>query len=241
MPLSTYPLVPWIRTSNCTARCRTSAGKILGLVTGPSSLRVPHLPWRGMDDRAPVMLLSDGYLANGSEPWRVPATADDGTVTAEEKDFWPYRVRDQPAHRLRLPRPVPHRDLPPGRTTHLRRPGPRPDRHRQAQRPRRPPGPPGRGVASGRGMGSPGFSGHSTSGSGTRVHVLAPQVKAREADVRRLEFSSPTRRTKSAGHHRLLHSRGRFRRTIFGDQPPALGSRYSAAGCAARDRRSAPA
>jgi hypothetical protein len=140
MPLSTYPLVPWIRTSNCTARCRTSAGKILGLVTGPSSLRVPHLPWRGMDDRAPVMLLSDGYLANGSEPWRVPATADDGTVTAEEKDFWPYRVRDQPAHRLRLPRPVPHQDLPPGRTTHLRRPGPRPDRHRQAQRPPATPG-----------------------------------------------------------------------------------------------------
>jgi 2-oxoglutarate ferredoxin oxidoreductase subunit alpha len=66
--------------------------------------------------RTPVMLLSDGYLANGSEPWRVPdtadlpviepdfateanhvitpaATADDGTVTAEEKDFWPY-LRD---------------------------------------------------------------------------------------------------------------------------------------------------
>ncbi|MBB2909121.1 2-oxoglutarate ferredoxin oxidoreductase subunit alpha [Streptosporangium becharense] len=26
--------------------------------------------------RTPVMLLSDGYLANGSEPWRVPASAD---------------------------------------------------------------------------------------------------------------------------------------------------------------------
>lgn len=67
--------------------------------------------------RTPVMLLSDGYLANGSEPWRVPdiddlpridpafatepnhvvtpaSTAEDGTVTAEEKDFWPY-LRDE--------------------------------------------------------------------------------------------------------------------------------------------------
>jgi 2-oxoglutarate ferredoxin oxidoreductase subunit alpha len=52
--------------------------------------------------RTPVMLLSDGYLANGSEPWRIPAVADlpaidpafatgpnhdrgDGT-----RDFWPY-------------------------------------------------------------------------------------------------------------------------------------------------------
>ena len=55
--------------------------------------------------RTPVFLLSDGYLANGSEPWRVPDveslpdihvdfakepnhTAEDGTKT-----FWPY-VRD---------------------------------------------------------------------------------------------------------------------------------------------------
>ncbi len=60
--------------------------------------------------RTPVMLLSDGYLANGSEPWRIPdlaelpvidpdfatstnhlvATDDDGT---EHTDFWPY-LRD---------------------------------------------------------------------------------------------------------------------------------------------------
>ena len=26
--------------------------------------------------RTPVMLLSDGYLANGSEPWRIPDVAD---------------------------------------------------------------------------------------------------------------------------------------------------------------------
>ncbi|WP_232678263.1 2-oxoacid:acceptor oxidoreductase subunit alpha [Nocardioides sp. R-C-SC26] len=57
--------------------------------------------------RTPVMLLSDGYLANGSEPWRIPAfdelpeidpafatepnhelTDADGTVTGT--DFWPY-------------------------------------------------------------------------------------------------------------------------------------------------------
>ncbi|MEU9447221.1 2-oxoacid:acceptor oxidoreductase subunit alpha [Streptomyces sp. NPDC048277] len=53
--------------------------------------------------RTPVMLLSDGYLANGSEPWRVPEleelpdlrvqfasgpnhTLDDGTEV-----FWPYK------------------------------------------------------------------------------------------------------------------------------------------------------
>ena len=49
--------------------------------------------------RTPVMLLSDGYLANGSEPWRIPdvadlpsidpafATADDLT---DEGEFQPY-------------------------------------------------------------------------------------------------------------------------------------------------------
>ena len=60
--------------------------------------------------RTPVMLLSDGYLANGSEPWRIPEVADlpdhrpglrhranhshateDGTDRAE---FWPY-LRDE--------------------------------------------------------------------------------------------------------------------------------------------------
>jgi len=61
--------------------------------------------------RTPVMLLSDGYLANGSEPWRIPELSelpaidpafatgpnhdvmgDDGTVT--HRDFWPY-LRDE--------------------------------------------------------------------------------------------------------------------------------------------------
>jgi 2-oxoglutarate ferredoxin oxidoreductase subunit alpha len=55
--------------------------------------------------RTPVFLLSDGYLANGSEPWRVPAPADlpdlrtdfateTNHVDADGSDeFWPY-LRD---------------------------------------------------------------------------------------------------------------------------------------------------
>jgi 2-oxoglutarate/2-oxoacid ferredoxin oxidoreductase subunit alpha len=56
--------------------------------------------------RTPVMLLSDGYLANGSEPWQIPEVADLPTIdpdfatgpnhlTADGKDeFWPY-LRDE--------------------------------------------------------------------------------------------------------------------------------------------------
>jgi 2-oxoglutarate ferredoxin oxidoreductase subunit alpha len=60
--------------------------------------------------RTPVMLLSDGYLANGSEPWRIPeldelpsidpdfATATNHTVEGAEgeqsAEFWPY-LRDE--------------------------------------------------------------------------------------------------------------------------------------------------
>src|SRR3546814_20927968 len=33
--------------------------------------------------RTPVMLLSDGYLANGSEPWRNPELADLTTIDPE--------------------------------------------------------------------------------------------------------------------------------------------------------------
>jgi 2-oxoglutarate/2-oxoacid ferredoxin oxidoreductase subunit alpha len=58
--------------------------------------------------RTPVMLLSDGYLANGSEPWHIPDVAelpaidpafatgpnhDKGPQTDGERDFWPY-LRD---------------------------------------------------------------------------------------------------------------------------------------------------
>jgi len=55
--------------------------------------------------RTPVMLLSDGYLANGSEPWRLPdidslpdisvrfATETNHTNAECEAEFWPY-LRD---------------------------------------------------------------------------------------------------------------------------------------------------
>jgi 2-oxoglutarate ferredoxin oxidoreductase subunit alpha len=69
--------------------------------------------------RTPVMLLSDGYLANGSEPWRIPEIAElptidpsfatgpnktvtrknkgkDGTVTeTTTEEFWPYLRDDE--------------------------------------------------------------------------------------------------------------------------------------------------
>ncbi|QZY29493.1 2-oxoacid:acceptor oxidoreductase subunit alpha [Nocardioides coralli] len=56
--------------------------------------------------RTPVMLLSDGYLANGSEPWRIPELADlpaidpafaiapNHHVEGGDDDFWPYQ-RDE--------------------------------------------------------------------------------------------------------------------------------------------------
>jgi 2-oxoglutarate ferredoxin oxidoreductase subunit alpha len=55
--------------------------------------------------RTPVFLLSDGYLANGSEPWRVPeeselpdlrvefATGPNHTAQDGTRSFWPY-LRD---------------------------------------------------------------------------------------------------------------------------------------------------
>ena len=62
--------------------------------------------------RTPVMLLADGYLANGSEPWRIPELADLPTIDpafatelnhrpesaqgedGEATEFWPY-LRDE--------------------------------------------------------------------------------------------------------------------------------------------------
>jgi 2-oxoglutarate ferredoxin oxidoreductase subunit alpha len=52
--------------------------------------------------RTPVMLLSDGYLANGSEPWHVPDVTDLPTIDPKfatgpnhgEDEFWPY-LRDE--------------------------------------------------------------------------------------------------------------------------------------------------
>jgi len=56
--------------------------------------------------RTPVLLLSDGYLANGSEPWQIPdvaslptiepgfATEPNHTSMKGEPEFWPY-LRDE--------------------------------------------------------------------------------------------------------------------------------------------------
>ena len=55
--------------------------------------------------RTPVMLLSDGYLANGSEPWRIPEISELPTIDpafateanhgeGEDARFWPY-LRDE--------------------------------------------------------------------------------------------------------------------------------------------------
>ena len=56
--------------------------------------------------RTPVMLLSDGYLANGSEPWRIPAvdelpvidpdfaTEHNQSLGEDKTEFWPY-LRDE--------------------------------------------------------------------------------------------------------------------------------------------------
>jgi 2-oxoglutarate ferredoxin oxidoreductase subunit alpha len=56
-----------------------------------------------IDFRTPVILLSDGYLANGSEPWRVPdvrhfpaidprfATEPNHETETGDREFWPYQ------------------------------------------------------------------------------------------------------------------------------------------------------
>jgi 2-oxoglutarate ferredoxin oxidoreductase subunit alpha len=66
--------------------------------------------------RTPVIVLSDGYLANGSEPWRLPEVADLPDISVEfatetnhvtpEGDavFWPYlRDPDTPARPWAIP------------------------------------------------------------------------------------------------------------------------------------------
>jgi 2-oxoglutarate ferredoxin oxidoreductase subunit alpha len=69
--------------------------------------------------RTPVMLLSDGYLANGSEPWRVPEVSELPTIDpdfatvpnhvvegpdGDEAEFWPY---ERDAETLARPWAVP--------------------------------------------------------------------------------------------------------------------------------------
>jgi 2-oxoglutarate/2-oxoacid ferredoxin oxidoreductase subunit alpha len=51
--------------------------------------------------RTPVILLSDGYLANGSEPWRIPEVGSLPDISVpfttepnHDGDFWPY-LRDE--------------------------------------------------------------------------------------------------------------------------------------------------
>ncbi len=68
--------------------------------------------------RTPVVLLSDGYLANGTEPWRLPEVADLPSIEVEfasgtnavdddgEPVFWPYQ-RDE---RMARPWAVPGTD-----------------------------------------------------------------------------------------------------------------------------------
>ncbi len=60
--------------------------------------------------RTPVILLSDTFLANSSEPWRIPDAAelaeiDPGFATAPNRDgeFWPYLRDDRGARPWALP------------------------------------------------------------------------------------------------------------------------------------------
>jgi 2-oxoglutarate/2-oxoacid ferredoxin oxidoreductase subunit alpha len=69
--------------------------------------------------RTPVILLSDGYLANGAEPWRLPdvdalppidpgfATAPNHTSADGTPDFWPYLRDDETLARPWAPPGVP--------------------------------------------------------------------------------------------------------------------------------------
>ena len=63
--------------------------------------------------RTPVILLSDTFLANSSEPWLVPDAADlpaidpgFATEPNREGEFWPY-LRDDRSSRGRGPCPAP--------------------------------------------------------------------------------------------------------------------------------------
>ncbi len=58
----------------------------------------------------PVMLLTEGFLANGSEPWRIPSMSDYPEIKApvitesEETPFWPFkRDEERLARRWALP------------------------------------------------------------------------------------------------------------------------------------------
>ena len=50
-----------------------------------------------MEHMMPVMLLTEGFIANGSEPWKIPSMKDYPSIkapiitTTEEESFWPFR------------------------------------------------------------------------------------------------------------------------------------------------------
>ena len=43
-------------------------------------------PSKSSDEKLPVMLLSDGYIANGAEPWKFPQSADLQAIEVKFKE-----------------------------------------------------------------------------------------------------------------------------------------------------------
>ena len=63
-----------------------------------------------MEHMMPVMLLTEGFLGNGSEPWRIPSMKDYPEINPpilekpDEVPFWPFkRDEERPARRWALP------------------------------------------------------------------------------------------------------------------------------------------
>lgn len=62
-----------------------------------------------MEHMTPVVLLTDGFIANGSEPWRIPSMKDYPTITppivdeAPEGGFMPYRRNEKLARGWAFP------------------------------------------------------------------------------------------------------------------------------------------
>ena len=63
-----------------------------------------------MEHMTPVVLLTDGFIANGSEPWRIPSMADYPTITppivesvAEGEEFKPYARNEKLARGWAFP------------------------------------------------------------------------------------------------------------------------------------------
>ncbi len=63
-----------------------------------------------MEHMMPVLLLTEGFIANGSEPWKIPSMSDFPSITppiikeAEEQPFWPFkRDEERLARRWALP------------------------------------------------------------------------------------------------------------------------------------------